>query len=93
MIIVIFVCPVIEVQPHPQPYLAALLPKDQDIDTLDPSDPAPYPAPTPRGRGDGDGGQRGEGGDGDASIDNPYLMPVKMPKYKKFKTSWNGLCV
>ncbi|XP_052799602.1 transcription initiation factor TFIID subunit 8-like [Mya arenaria] len=74
--------PLIAVQPHPQPYLAALLPKDQDLDTLEASDIPTYTAPIPRGRADPDGTSV----DPD-SIDNPYLMPVKMPKYRKYKVS------
>lgn len=79
--------PLIAVQPHPHPYLAALLPKDQDLDTLDPVDlqtgvqtsrPEVEEMDSSQNKGD-----NSDNPDTD-SIDNPYLLPIKKPRYKKF---------
>ncbi|KAL4225719.1 transcription initiation factor TFIID subunit 8 [Mactra antiquata] len=74
--------PLIAVQPHPHPYLMALLPKDQDLDSLDISDV--------QGVNHGSDTLDPNSSKFDQSdidtIDNPYLQPIKMPRYKKFKT-------
>ena len=71
----------ISVQPHPQPYLNALLPKDQDLDShIELGDAGSQPefkvqaAETSQ--------NAAENFDPD-TIDNPYLQPVRMPKFKK----------
>lgn len=73
--------PLISVQPHPQPYLNALLPKDQDLDShIELGDAGSQPefkvqtAETSQ--------NAAENFDPD-TIDNPYLQPVRMPKFKK----------
>ena len=78
----------IAVQTHAQPYLAALLPKDQDLDTLEASDIQGYGRQGSGSRPDlpGTRAQKSETVDPEL-IDNPYLQPVKLPKYKKYKIS------
>lgn len=78
--------PLIAVQPHPHPYLAALLPKDQDLDTLEPAD-VQTGVQTSGSQGEETDTSQNKSDTVDSdSIDNPYLLPVKMPRYKKFKT-------
>lgn len=78
---------VIAVTPHPLPYLNALLPKDQDL--LAQEEEA-QPTPSGKSSKSSQGGakdgetndQEGETTDPEA-IDNPYLRPVKMARYRK----------
>lgn len=79
--------PLIAVTPHPLPYLNALLPKDQDL--LAQEEEA-QPTPSGKSSKSSQGGakdgetndQEGETTDPEA-IDNPYLRPVKMARYRK----------
>ena len=76
---------VIAVQPHTQPYLNALLPKDQDLDSqhdiVDISEAGKQPE-IKLEASQSDLSQNAMDFDSDA-IDNPYLRPIKMPKFKK----------
>lgn len=78
--------PVIAVQSHPHPYLMAILPKDHDLDTLEPSDIQGASRSEMNSRIEDTEQNKSEATDTDI-IDNPYLQPVKMPRYKKFKNS------
>lgn len=77
----------IAVTPHPLPYLNALLPKDQDL--LAQEEEA-QPTPSGKSSKSSQGGakdgetneQEGDPTDPEA-IDNPYLRPVKMARYRK----------
>lgn len=68
--------PLIAVTTQAQPYLSALLPRDQDLDTQDEADIS-----DPRGN---TSHNKSDASDTDG-IDNPYLLPVKMPRFKKRK--------
>lgn len=74
--------PLIAIKPTTLPYLNALLPKDQDLDSQEP----PETTSVVKRRRDpeqleGDG-ENTPGIDAD-SIDNPYLRPMKTAKFKK----------
>lgn len=82
--------PLIAVKPCPLPYLAALLPRDHDLDSLDSQDL--YAAMT-SGQGldarlsqsfatfgDMSGLTQGQDSTETDAIDNPYIRPVRMPK-------------
>ncbi|XP_052065041.1 transcription initiation factor TFIID subunit 8-like [Mytilus californianus] len=74
--------PLIAVKPMPLPYLNALLPKDQDLDSQDQPETM---AVKKRKRAPEQSeaiGENPQGVDAD-SIDNPYLRPMKIAKYKK----------
>lgn len=74
---------VIAVQPHPQPYLNALLPKDQDLDShLDMSETGNQSDFKMEGSQSDLSQNMADNSDPDA-IDNPYLRPIRMPKFKK----------
>lgn len=73
---------VIAVKPMPLPYLNALLPKDQDLDSQDQPETT---AVKKRKRAPEQSeivGDNPQGVDTD-SIDNPYLRPMKIAKFKK----------
>jgi hypothetical protein len=90
-----FAVAVIAVKPHPLPYLAALLPRDQDLDNLDTSDNKDWysraasaigldtnmEAPDIKQElGEASGAIPGQDSAELDAIDNPYLRPVRMPK-------------
>ena len=87
----------IAVSCHPQPYLNALLPKDQDLETQDLSEhheSLPKIRKVKASAPSEDGGLLGVADDSTQnktdtvdidSIDNPYLLPIKPPKYRKRK--------
>lgn len=80
--------PLIAVQPSPHPYLMALLPKDHDLDTLEPSDIQGVKREDISSRSDDTDREQNKSETTDnEAIDNPYLQPVRMPRYKKFKFS------
>ncbi|UYV65091.1 TAF8 [Cordylochernes scorpioides] len=67
--------PLVSCKPHPNPYLEALLPKDQEFQEEDEANKkkkkaAPEP-PEPKPQ------------EGSADIDNPYLRSVKLPRKRK----------
>lgn len=83
----------IAVKPTPLPYLDALLPKDQDIDSLEQelqhrtklagtSDDERGPAGSAINGDSARGLQSQESADTDA-IDNPYLRHTRMPSRKR----------
>lgn len=75
--------PLIAVQPSPQPYLNALLPKDQDLDShVDLSEPDTQPEFKMETSQSDLSQNTADISDPDA-IDNPYLRPVRMPRFKK----------
>ncbi|XP_062596405.1 transcription initiation factor TFIID subunit 8-like [Saccostrea cucullata] len=79
--------PLIAIKPHPLPYLNALLPKDQDLLAQEEDTPTPKESSSSKssqgGTKEGDTTeQEGDTPDPEA-IDNPYLRPVKMAKYRK----------
>ncbi|KAL3872961.1 hypothetical protein ACJMK2_036129 [Sinanodonta woodiana] len=83
--------PLIAVQPHPQPYLSALFPKDQDLDpqqdsssSLADSDPKQSTSSLDNSQGPQLDLSQSllDTSDPDA-IDNPYLRPVKLPRFKR----------
>jgi hypothetical protein len=78
---------VIAIKSHPLPYLNALLPKDQDLLAQEEDTPSTAEGALPKsalgGAKEGDTTeQEGETPDPEA-IDNPYLRPVKMARYRK----------
>ncbi|XP_060561471.1 transcription initiation factor TFIID subunit 8-like [Ruditapes philippinarum] len=79
--------PLIAVQQNPHPYLMALLPKDHDLDTLEPTDIPNIKQNDgiPSRSDDSESGQNKTDSSEADSIDNPYLLPIKMPRYKKIK--------
>lgn len=71
--------PLIAIKPTPLPYLNALLPKDQDLDSQDP----PETTKVVKRRRDPDQTEENTTGADTDSIDNPYLRPMKISKLKK----------
>ena len=65
-------------KPTPLPYLNALLPKDQDLDSQEP----PEPSKVKKRKRDPEGLEP-EGDTPAIDIDNPYLRPMKIAKEKK----------
>ncbi|KAK3591224.1 hypothetical protein CHS0354_003856 [Potamilus streckersoni] len=83
--------PLIAMQPHPQPYLGALFPKDQDLDPQQDSSSSLADSDPKQSNSNLDNNQGPtldlsqsplDMSDPDA-IDNPYLRPVKMPRFKR----------
>lgn len=75
--------PLIAVKPSPFPYLDALLPKDQDLDAQEPTEVQITEKKKRRQDLDGESIGSGDQTVDNDSIDNPYLRPVKMYRYKK----------
>lgn len=70
--------PLIACKPMAQPYLCALLPKDQVFE----SDEEPFNSKETSGSSSG-GDKKPSASDAAEVVDNPYLRPVKMPRKRK----------